>query len=480
MKEKNGHVGPEVLDDFMGGAMTDAEAERYAQQERLDWFESARRIIECGDVLNWFAGSWRKIVAGEENNAKLLYLAATSRLFDTCMHVAIKGPSAAGKSSIRKSVLEFFPPRDVISFTTLSEKSLLYYQDDFAHKILSMGEAAGTDEQSLQDYLLRELISEGILRYPVVQKVEGKGLVTEVVVKNGPVAFMVTTTKAALHPENETRMLSLEIDDSEAQTRRVLDKVAEVVGRNAAKAVVDLDPWQDFQDWLAAGNHKVDIPFAKELGRSIASAKAPRLRRDFGQLLLAVKAHALLNQFHREVDDAGQIVADIDKDYLPVAELLGGIVSEASGASIQKEVQETIGAVKIATANLAHDDGATAFEIAKLLRLDKSSAWRRLRVAAEKDFVINMETRKGQPGRYRVSDQEVEPEDLLPSPEALREAMQPVQPRNHTCNRQVIEELSDCVKGCTVAPVASPPDHSPASRIRNGASKTTSPIVREG
>ena len=28
--------------------------------------ESARMIIECGDVLNWFAGSWRKIIAGEE------------------------------------------------------------------------------------------------------------------------------------------------------------------------------------------------------------------------------------------------------------------------------------------------------------------------------------------------------------------------------------------------------------------------------
>lgn len=198
--------------------MTD-EAAMSAKEERAYFFELAKQIIECGDVLNLFIGSWHEIVAGEERNAKLLYLVATTRLFDQCMSAAIKGPSAAGKSNIRKTVLDFFPRQDVVSFTTLSEKALLYYQDDYAHKVLSMGEAVGTEEKSLQDYLLRELISEGILRYPVVQKVEGKGLVTELVVKHGPVVFMVTTTKAALHPENETRMLSVEIDDSEEQTR---------------------------------------------------------------------------------------------------------------------------------------------------------------------------------------------------------------------------------------------------------------------
>ena len=57
------------------------------------------------------------------------------------MHAAIKGVCSSGKSEIRLEVLAFIPPEDVISFTTLSEKALLYMQDDFAHKILSMGEA---------------------------------------------------------------------------------------------------------------------------------------------------------------------------------------------------------------------------------------------------------------------------------------------------------------------------------------------------
>jgi hypothetical protein len=213
----------------------DATAEEISQWDAEDsarWDRSAGLIIASDSVLELFAQSWRQLLAGEEKNAKLLYLTATSRLFDRCMSAAIKGPSSAGKSQIRKQVLEYFPPEDVVAFTTLSEKALLYYEADFAHKILSMGEAAGTDEQSLQDYLLCELISEGRLRYPVVQKVDKGGMATVTVEKNGPVAFLVTTTKAALHPENETRMLSLEVDDSEEQTKRVLDKVAAVIGMN--------------------------------------------------------------------------------------------------------------------------------------------------------------------------------------------------------------------------------------------------------
>jgi hypothetical protein len=80
-----------------------------------------------------------------------------------------------------------------------------------------MGEASATDELDFQDYLLRELMSEGRIRHSTVQKV-GKELVATTIEKEGPVAFLVTTTRNKLHPENETRMLSLEIDDSEKQT----------------------------------------------------------------------------------------------------------------------------------------------------------------------------------------------------------------------------------------------------------------------
>jgi hypothetical protein len=221
---------------------------------------AADHIIKHPDILGLFAKDFANVIAGEKVNGKLLYLVGTSRVFDKTMNAAIKGTSAGGKSEIRKRVLGFFPPEDVVSFTSLSEKSLIYYDGDFTHKILSMGEATATEEQDFQDYLRRELMSEGFIRHSTVQKI-GSELQAITIVKLGPVAFIVTTTKNKMHPENETRMLSLEVDDSENQTKKVLDKVAQIDGLHDA-APVDYRSWQDFQRWLAAGECRVVVPFA--------------------------------------------------------------------------------------------------------------------------------------------------------------------------------------------------------------------------
>ena len=175
-------------------------------------------------------------------------------------------------------------------------------------------------------------------------------------------------------------MMSLEVDDSGEQTVVVIDKVAEVVGLNAEKAAGDYEPWRNFQRWLATGNCKVAVPFARELGQLIPP-RSVRLRRDFAQILLAIKAHALLHRQHRSVDNHSQVLADLELDYRPVADLIGGIVAEASGTSISKELQQTIDAVDKLPADLSADDGATSDKIGKLLQLDQSAAWRRLRVA---------------------------------------------------------------------------------------------------
>ena len=360
--------------------MTEAEREMYNARDRERLAQSAAHIIDSRCVLDLFEIEWRNTMAGEEANAKLLYLVATSRLFPRCMHAAIKGPSSSGKSELRKRVLEFIPPEDVVSFTTLSDKALLYFKEDFPHKILSMGEASGAEEATLQDYLLRELISEGRLRYPVVQKVEKEGLMTVVVEKNGPVTFMVTTTKAALHPENETRMLSLEIDDSDTQTMKVLGKVAEVYGLNQERAGIDYDPWRDFQRWLSAGNCRVVIPFAEKIALLIPP-RSVRLRRDFTQILLAIKAHALLHRQHRDTDDLGQIIATMD-DYRALHSLMNAMIAESSGAAIRPGLQETMEAVRLATDKLPSTDGATAQAVGKILKLDKSTSRRRLVAAA--------------------------------------------------------------------------------------------------
>jgi hypothetical protein len=413
---------------------------------------SAAAIIKCPDILGLFAKEFSKVIAGEAVNGKLLYLIATSRLFDKPMNAAIKGTSAGGKSEIRKRILGFFPPEDVVAFTSLSDKALIYHEGDFAHKILSMGEATATEEQTFQDYLLRELMSEGRIRYPTAQKV-GNEIKTVIIEKEGPVAFLVTTTKSKMHPENETRMLSLEIDDSEGQTRKVLDKVAQVEGLNHSAVQIDYGPWQDFQRWLAAGERRVVVPFAAELAELIPPA-AVRLRRDIGQVIRAIKAHALLHRDQRDRDEAGQIIADIDHDYEAVRKLMNAIIAEGSGVAVNPAITETIDAVTKATIGMTQAEGASAKDIGRALKLDKSAAWRRLSAACDDGYVVNLEQRKGMPGKYRTAEQKVEPVAILPVTAALAERFQnicaSVSPSkiDEPCNRDEIADISQADTGC--------------------------------
>src|SRR5262249_19579860 len=138
--------------------------------------------------------------------------------------------------------------------------------------------------------------------------------------------------KNKMHPENETRMLSLEIDDSENQTKKVLDKVAQVDGLHDA-APVDYKSWQDFQRWLAAGECQVVVPFAGAMVALIPPV-AVRLRRDVGQVIRAIKAHALLHRHRRDRDGAGRVIADIDHDYETVRKLMNPIIAEGSGVAV--------------------------------------------------------------------------------------------------------------------------------------------------
>src|SRR5262249_56429578 len=134
----------------------------------------------------------------------------------------------------------------------------------------------------------RSLLSEGRLRYETVEKTKD-GLLPRLIEREGPTGLIVTTTSLRLHPENETRMLSLTITDTSDQTAAVLRALAQ----DAASSTIDLARWHALQVWLATGPNKVVITFAERLAR-LVPPMAIRLRRDFKTVLMLVRAHALL------------------------------------------------------------------------------------------------------------------------------------------------------------------------------------------
>lgn len=179
---------------------------------------------------------------------------------------------------------------------------------------------------------------------------------------------------------------------------------------NESENHVDLDQWHQLQAWLQTAEHRVTIPYAAALAEAI-SPVAVRLRRDFKAVLALIRAHAILHQQTRDRDATGRIIATL-LDYDVVRDLIADVIAEGVGATVSPVVRETVEAVKA----LAGDGGVMARAVAGKLDVDKSTASRRLRQAADGGYIRNLEDKRGKPGRWVEGDPMPEEADLLPQP----------------------------------------------------------------
>src|SRR5262249_41046875 len=145
----------------------------------------------------------------------------------------------------------------------MSERFLVYDQEPLQHRMIVISEAAGLTGE-FASYLVRTLLSEGRLIYGTVEKGDDGSAEARRIERPGPTGVILTTTQIRLHPENETRLISVPVDDTPEQTRRVLASIAEH-GNEAC----DLGEWHALQEWLALGETRVSIPFARALAAAI-------------------------------------------------------------------------------------------------------------------------------------------------------------------------------------------------------------------
>src|SRR5829696_8600116 len=282
----------------------------------------------------------------------------------------MKGPSSGGKSYLTERVLGFFPEEAYYALTAMSEHALAYGEEPLSHRFLVLYEAAGMSSD-FQSYLVRSLLSEGRVRYETVEKTS-EGIKPRLIEREGPTGLIVTTTAVKLHPENETRLLSLTVTDTREQTRAVMAALAE----EAREVARDLGSWHALQVWLESAEHRVSIPYAGKLAELIPPV-AVRLRRDFEALLNLVRAHAILHQASRERDGKGRVVATIE-DYAAVRGLVASLFSEGIEATVPETVRETVEAVQ-GLRESPKEGPVTVAELARKLKLDRSAVSRRVR-----------------------------------------------------------------------------------------------------
>lgn len=385
------------------------------------------------DILAKFLVDARRAgVVGEDNLVATEYLAITSRLLDKPASLVIKGASSSGKSYSTETTCKFFPAKAVVPFTGMSEKALLFSEKSFEHRTLVIFEAGALRERAERQsgdqtaYYLRSLVSEGETHYEMTIKGKDGAWKTQRFEKRGPTNVIITTTAVALHNENETRMLSIPTNDSAGQTKNILLALAD-----EAITPVDTRKWHELQEWLWCQDNLVTVPFARELAENIPPV-AVRLRRDFSAVLSLIKSHAVLHQATRDKDEAGKIVATLD-DYEAVRAIVLDVVSQGIGATVSAVTRETVAVVAEAGKEI------TGAEVARRLELDKSAAYRRIRVAMAAGYITNNEERRFHPARYVVGDP-------LPDDIVILPVLQP--------GNQDDREGAGQPEGCTVADVS--------------------------
>jgi hypothetical protein len=393
------------------------QATPYTELKRAETEATARKAwAECEDlvlvpnILERFAEDLAcSGVVGESKLAKLLYLAVTSRFLQKPVSVAMKGPSSGGKSNLTEQVLAFFPDEAYYALTAMSEHALAYGEEPLSHRFLVLYEAAGMNSD-FQTYLVRSLLSEGRVRYETVEKTS-EGMKPRLIEREGPTGLIVTTTAVKLHPENETRLLSLTVTDTQEQTREVMAALAE----HPDGEPPNLKAWHALQRWLSTAERQVRIPYAKTLAALIPPV-AVRLRRDFGSVLNLICAHAILHQASRQRDAESRIIATLE-DYAVVRALVADLVSEGVEATVPATARETV--EKLEGLYADESEPVTIVNLAEELELDKSAAWRRVRTAIDRGYVKNLEDRKGRPAQLVPGEPLPEDIEVLPTAERL-------------------------------------------------------------
>ena len=213
---------------------------KLAPRELREAQHAARWILQSPDFFSQFLEAVkRQGLVGEEKAALVVLIVVVSRLLKRPLNLLVKGRSASGKNFLVRKVLSLVARDAVIEITSTSEKAWYYLKRSLSHCVVLVQErnkASGPVES------VRTLISEGKLIRLVPTKVNGEW-VTKKYVFNGPIASISTTTKDRLEIDDETRHISLWVDESAEQTNRIVHSY----GYDCALSVFEIA-------WLGVGS----------------------------------------------------------------------------------------------------------------------------------------------------------------------------------------------------------------------------------
>ncbi len=357
-------------------------------------------------------------VAGERMLSATLYIVETSRLLPRPLAVIIQGLTASGKSYIPDQTTKLFPPEAVIRGHKMTPEALVHLPHGaLVHKAVVGGERSRKQDDDSADATraLREMLSDGRLTKLMPVK-QGGGIVTIAIDQPGPIAYIESTTLQNIFDEDRNRCLILATDETQPQTRRIIDTIA------ARKSgAVDCDVTAIIDKHHAAQRLlkrvSVRIPYASILGDLFPSDRTDA-RRSFRHLLSFIEAVALLHQYQRidRPEDGVEIAATID-DYRLARKLLAKPFAAAMGDGLSDAARRFGQRLVEMFPGVEFD----VRDIAKRERIigDRQTIRQYVRALAGSGHLELVEASKGpKPARYKLADVPLDDASVAGLPDA--------------------------------------------------------------
>jgi len=301
------------------------EVSDLAPEAGTDEHDAAMEILRSDDVLEEAAKTMRRLGhVGEWGNKKLGFLCAVSAKAQLAVQPSTHAQSSAGKNYLWDKVLSLIPPELVYKRTGFSAKALFRTNMSLKHSVLYIQEVAGSEGA---DFSIRTLQSDNVLKWEATEKQPDGTMANVEYEVEGPTVIVQTTTRNHLHPENETRVVPIYLDETAEQTKRINDEAKK---RAAGKGAVSeteraalCEAWHDAIRLLKPA--EVIIPFAEDIE---VPTEPIRLRRDVPRLINIIRLVAWLHQETRGRDDEGRILAT-EEDFEKAIEVAGASFAQA-------------------------------------------------------------------------------------------------------------------------------------------------------
>jgi Mn-dependent DtxR family transcriptional regulator len=297
----------------------------------------------------------------------------------------LKGASSIGKTNTANVVTGLHRTKKVGSLSDTALK----YADDLHHiDILYIQETLEEEFKNKETRLMSAddggFIAETTIKNPKTGEFE----VQQTTI---PVKTLVTTTTAIeLDPEFASRNFIIPVDDSEEQTKRILEENFKSTEKKLQEIKGEMDfniKYMDIKDsYNLLKIFTVLIPYEADL-LEIFPTSNPRARRDSKKLMQLIKESALLFQFQRcraELNDQPVLVASWAD--LAHAIILGGPILEATLTGFDKRLIEALPVIY----ELIDEKGyVTTRSLHKKLKKSSKYAWQILNFFEDNGYIYH-------------------------------------------------------------------------------------------